>query len=396
MYREVYIKGEKMFQLVLNRTPFYPEGGGQVGDGGFLKSGNELVKIIDTKNENNLIVHFTKSLPKNINSELIAVVDIEKRILSSRNHTATHLLHEALRKILGNNIEQKGSYVSEDYLRFDFSHANSIDSETLCLIEKMINKKISSSIPLNEMRDYSIESAKKIGAISLFGEKYGDKVRVIQFGDSIELCGGTHVCNTSEIALFKIISEQSVASGIRRIEAVTSIEAINFYEKNLSDLNLIKQKLKNKQDPLKVIEKLILENKRQSDIIEKNEKEQLEFLKKDLLNDMRSINGVNLIISKLDVSAKNLKDIAFHFAKKSSKTFVFLSTVVDNKLILNLALSDDLIVEKSWNASDLIKQFSITINGSGGGQKFFAVASSKQIDKSDIVFDNVISFLEKN
>ena len=396
MYREVSIKGEKMFQLVFNRTPFYPEGGGQVGDDGFLKLNDELVKIIDTKKENNLIIHFTKNIPKNIHSEFIAIVNAEKRILSSRNHTATHLLHEALRKILGNHIEQKGSYVSQDYLRFDFSHTNSIDNETLHLIEQMINKKISSSISLNEMRDVSIESAKDLGAISLFGEKYGDKVRVIQFGDSIELCGGTHVCNTSEIALFKITSEQSVASGIRRIEAVTSIKAIEFYEKNLYDLNLIRQKLKNKQDPLKVIENLILENKRKSDIIGRNEKEKLEVLKKTLLNDAKSINGINLIISKLDVSAKVLKDIAFQFVKKSSKTFVFLSSVVDGKLILNLALSDDLIVEKSWNASDLIKEFSITINGSGGGQKFFAVASSKQIGESNIVFENVISFLEKN
>ena len=396
MYREVRVKGQKIFQLVFNRTPFYPEGGGQVGDDGYLKSEDELVKIIDTKKENNLIIHFTENIPKKINSEFIAIVNKEKRISSSRNHTATHLLHEALRKILGNHIEQKGSYVSQDYLRFDFSHINSIDNETLYLIEKKINEKISSSISLNEMRDVSIESAKDLGAISLFGEKYGDKVRVIQFGDSIELCGGTHVCNTSEIALFKITTEQSVASGIRRIEAVTSIKAIDFYEKNLSDLNLIKKKLKNKQDPLKIIENLILDNKRKSDIIEKIEKEKLEALKRKLLNDIKSINGVNVIISKLDVSPKVLKDIAFHFVKKSSNTFVVLSSVVDNKLILNLALSDDLIVKKSWNASDLIKEFSTNINGSGGGQKFFAVASSKEFDKSNIVFEKVISFLEKS
>lgn len=396
MYREVSIKGVRMFQLVFNRTPFYPEGGGQVGDKGSLRSEEESVEIIDTRKENNLIIHFSKELPKNLRSDFVASVDLNKRIFSSRNHTATHLLHKSLRNELGDHVEQKGSYVNQDYLRFDFSHAHPIDNETLNLIEQSINKKISLSIPLNEMREVSIDKARDLGAISLFGEKYGDKVRVIQFGESIELCGGTHVSNTSEIGVFKIISEQSVASGVRRIEAITSIKAIKFYEKNLYDLNLIKQKLKNQQAPLKVIETLILENKRKDAIIENHEIERVGVLRKKLLNDAKSIKDLNVIISNLDVSPKILKNISFQLTKNSKRMFVFLSSTRDENLILNLALSEDLINEKKWSASDLIKDFSKIINGSGGGQKFFAVASSKEVDKVNFLFKNIISFLEKS
>ena len=283
MYREVVSKDRKLFQLVFNKTPFYPESGGQVGDRGLIKSEHETIDIIDTKKENNLIIHFAKKLPVNLNSDFKTYVNKNKRILSSRNHSATHLLHFVLRDVIGKHVEQKGSYVSDEYLRFDFSHTQALDSKALSLIENKVNEKISLSIKLNEMRSIPIQDAKNLGAISLFGEKYGEKVRVIQFEDSIELCGGTHVHNSSEIGLFKIISEQSVASGIRRIEAVTSINAIKFYEENLIQLNLIKQKLKYRPNPLKIIDNLISENKRKEDIIQIHEKEKLVSLKEKVL-----------------------------------------------------------------------------------------------------------------
>ena len=394
MYREAISKEGKLFQLVFNKTPFYPQGGGQIGDQGLLKSSEETINIIDTKKENNLIIHFSEKLPINLKSNFTASVNINKRILSSRNHSATHLLHFTLKEVLGKHVEQKGSYVSDEYLRFDFSHSQAVDSKTLLEIEKMVNKKISSSISLNEMRNKSFKSAQNLGAVSLFGEKYGDYVRVIQFGESIELCGGTHVSNTSEIGLFKIISEQSVASGIRRIEAFSSVKAIKFYEDNLLELNLIKQKLKYRPNPLKIIDNLILENKRKDELLDFHEKEKIVSLKKNFLKEIKLINGVNVVITHLDIPVKSLKDMCFQLTKNSKNIFVFLTVISDDKLILNLALSEDLIIEKKWNASDFIKTFSKSINGSGGGQKFFAVASSNEIDKVDNLQKTVISFLE--
>ena len=394
MYREVVSKDRKLFQLVFNKTPFYPESGGQVGDRGLIKSEHETIDIIDTKKENNLIIHFAKKLPVNLNSDFKTYVNKNKRTLSSRNHSATHLLHFVLRDVIGKHVEQKGSYVSDEYLRFDFSHTNALDSKAISIIENKVNEKISLSIKLNEMRSIPIQDAKNLGAISLFGEKYGEKVRVIQFEDSIELCGGTHVHNSSEIGLFKIISEQSVASGIRRIEAVTSINAIKFYEENLIQLNLIKQKLKYRPNPLKIIDNLISENKRKEDIIQIHEKEKLVSLKEKVLKNTQIINGVNVIVTHLNIPTKSLKDMCFQLTKNEQNTFVFASVISDNKLILNLALTEDLINNKKWNASDLIKIFSKSINGSGGGQNFFAVASSNEISKIDDLQKTVISFLQ--
>lgn len=394
MYREVVSKDRKLFQLVFNKTPFYPESGGQVGDRGLIKSEHETIDIIDTKKENNLIIHFAKKLPVNLNSDFKTYVNKNKRTLSSRNHSATHLLHFVLRDVIGKHVEQKGSYVSDEYLRFDFSHTQALDSKALSLIENKVNEKISLSIKLNEMRSIPIQDAKNLGAISLFGEKYGEKVRVIQFEDSIELCGGTHVHNSSEIGLFKIISEQSVASGIRRIEAVTSINAIKFYEENLIQLNLIKQKLKYRPNPLKIIDNLISENKRKEDIIQIHEKEKLVSLKEKVLKHTQIINGVNVIVTHLNIPTKSLKDMCFQLTKNEQNTFVFASVISDNKLILNLALTEDLINNKKWDASDLIKIFSKSINGSGGGQNFFAVASSNEISKIDDLQKTVISFLQ--
>ena len=394
MYREVVSKDRKLFQLVFNKTPFYPESGGQVGDRGLIKSEHETIDIIDTKKENNLIIHFAKKLPVNLNSDFKTYVNKNKRTLSSRNHSATHLLHFVLRDVIGKHVEQKGSYVSDEYLRFDFSHTQALDSKALSIIENKVNEKISLSIKLNEMRSIPIQDAKNLGAISLFGEKYGEKVRVIQFEDSIELCGGTHVHNSSEIGLFKIISEQSVASGIRRIEAVTSINAIKFYEENLIQLNLIKQKLKYRPNPLKIIDNLISENKRKEDIIQIHEKEKLVSLKEKVLKNTQIINGVNVIVTHLNIPTKSLKDMCFQLTKNEQNTFVFASVISDNKLILNLALTEDLINNKKWDASDLIKIFSKSINGSGGGQNFFAVASSNEISKIDDLQKTVISFLQ--
>ena len=396
MYREVNIKNKKFYHLVFNQTPFYPEGGGQVGDQGSLILDNSEISIINTKKENNLILHLVESLPKNLDKEYLVKININKRKLNSRNHTATHLLHSELISLLGSHVEQKGSLVDYNHLRFDFSHFEKINEDKIKIIENNINQKILSGIKLEEMLNVSLDYAKSIGAMALFGEKYDESVRVIKYGESVELCGGTHVQNTNEIGLFKIISESSVASGVRRIEAITSINAISYFESIAKDFNLVKQIVKNYQNPIKAVENLILENKKLKDKVDFLESRESDLIQEKLLKSIVKIKEINVLIFSSEISPKMLKKISFNLLNKTSNLFLALFSTDEDKVIFNLGISKDLIELKNWNANDLIKEFSKDLEGSGGGQDFFATASGKKINKVPDVIKKINSFLLEN
>ena len=396
MYREVNIKNKKFYHLVFNQTPFYPEGGGQVGDQGSLFLDDSEISIINTKKENNLILHLVERLPKNLDKEYLVKININKRKLNSRNHTATHLLHSELISLLGSHVEQKGSLVDYNHLRFDFSHYEKINEDKIKIIENNINQKILSGIKLEEMLNVSLDYAKSIGAMALFGEKYDESVRVIKYGESVELCGGTHVQNTNEIGLFKIISESSVASGVRRIEAITSINAISYFESIAKDFNLIKQIVKNYQNPIKAVENLILENKKLKDKVDFLESRESDLIQEKLLKSIVKIKEINVLIFSSEMSPKMLKKISFNLLNKTSNLFLALFSAHEDKVIFNLGISKDLIELKNWNANDLIKEFSKDLEGSGGGQDFFATASGKKINKVPDVIKKINSFLLEN
>ena len=396
MYREVNIKNKKFYHLVFNQTPFYPEGGGQVGDQGSLFLDDSEISIINTKKENNLILHLVEKLPKNLDKEYLVKININKRKLNSRNHTATHLLHSELISLLGSHVEQKGSLVDYNHLRFDFSHFEKINEDKIKIIENNINQKILSGIKLEEMLNVSLDYAKSIGAMALFGEKYDESVRVIKYGESVELCGGTHVQNTNEIGLFKIISESSVASGVRRIEAITSINAISYFESIAKDFNLVKQIVKNYQNPIKAVENLILENKKLKDKVDFLESRESDLIQEKLLKSIVKIKEINVLIFSSEVSPKMLKKISFNLLNKTSNLFLALFSAHEDKVIFNLGISKDLIELKNWNANDLIKEFSKDLDGSGGGQDFFATASGKKINKVPDVIKKINSFLLEN
>ena len=371
-FREVKTKEGNLFHLVFNLTPFYPEGGGQIGDVGSLTSKMECVEIIDTKKENNLIIHITEKLPEFINEEFIAKVNVQKRKSSSRNHTATHLLHETLREVLGNHVEQKGSLVCPDYLRFDFTHFSKLSEEELNNIETKVNLKIKDNIPLQEHKNLPIKNAKNMGAIMLFGEKYGDTVRAIQYASSIELCGGTHVYTTAEILSFKITSESSTAAGIRRIEAITADAVTNHYSDIEVDLQQIKSLVKNK-DVVKGVSDLVLANKDLSRKIESYKSLEANMLISELLDKKQVINTIDVIAEKVNVDASVMKDVSFKFKKSESNLLMMLVSENNSKVVITIMITDDL-VEKGRHAGTLIREVSIEVNGGGGGQAFFATA----------------------
>jgi alanyl-tRNA synthetase len=376
-YRKVKQKGEEFYQLVFDKTPFYPEGGGQVGDTGTLENNNEQIEIIDTKKENNLIVHFSKSLPNDVNAKFKAKVAHQKRTLTANNHSATHLLHEALREVLGTHVEQKGSLVNEHYLRFDFSHFSKMTDEEMSAVEQKVNQKIRSAIELNEHRHMAIEDAKKMGAMALFGEKYGDTVRVIQFGTSVELCGGIHVKNTSAIGNFKIISEGSVASGVRRVEAITSIKADEFFNKQMEQLEEIKAFLKHPKDVLKTIEDLVEQNSLLSKQLEAFQREKALGLSSELINEAKEINGIKFIAKKVDLDNGSIKDLAFKLKAEHENLFMVLANEEEGKATLSVAVSDKLIASHKLHAGNIVKELAKEINGGGGGQPSFATAGGK-------------------
>jgi len=378
-YRKVEHKGKNYFQVVLEHTPFYAESGGQIGDSGIIQINSENYNVLNTIKENNLIIHILQNLPEKLNAEVKAFVDIEKRNSISKNHSATHLLHFALRKALGNHVEQKGSLVHYEYLRFDFSHFNKLSDEEINSIEVIVNDLIFSSISLEENREISINKAIEDGAIALFGEKYGDSVRTIRFDKAIELCGGTHVNNTSAIGLFKIISESSIASGIRRIEAVTEKYAFNYLigkEKLLNNINII---LNRPKDIVKAIETLMVENKEAKKEIEVYENQYAAVIKKELKDNLQNINNINFSVVELKLNKPALiKDIAFQLRKEINSLFLALLYVNNDKLNVAVVLSDDMVA-RGLNAAAIIKILAPFINGGGGGQAFFATAAGSNL-----------------
>ncbi|MCK5825078.1 MAG: alanine--tRNA ligase [Ichthyobacteriaceae bacterium] len=382
-YRKVKTKKESFYQIVLNKTPFYPEGGGQVGDVGVLELGDEVTYITNTKKENNQIIHISKELPNNINANFIARVNSNIRNLSASNHSATHILHHVLRKVLGNHVEQKGSLVTPNNLRFDFSHFSKLSTEELKKIENQVNYIIRANINLVEKRDITPEQAIKDGALALFGEKYGDKVRTIQLGDSIELCGGTHVKNTSEIWSLKILSESSVASGIRRIEAITSKKAEQFYNDQINELLEVKNTLKSKGDTVKSIVSLQEENSALKKQVEELVKDKAKNLKQELKNSVKIINGANFISAKVDLDAGAIKNLAFEINGELDNVFQIYGSNNNGKAILTIMISKSLSEEKNLNAGQMVRELGKYIQGGGGGQAFFATAGGKNPEGLD-------------
>ena len=366
------------YQLVFNLTPFYPEGGGQVGDKGYLEaSSGDIFYVLDTKKENNLIVHQTKSIPSKLESTFTAVVDPKQRQRSSSNHTATHLMHQALRSVLGNHVEQKGSMVHSGMFRFDFSHFAKVTAEELKAVEQFVNARIQEGIPLEEGRNTPYNSAIKEGAMALFGEKYGDTVRTIRFGQSIELCGGTHVANTAVIWHFKITSESAVASGIRRIEAITGDAAKKYFEEQTSLLENVNELLKQAQDPLKAIQSLQSENTALKKELSVLSKLKTQILKDDLLQKIKTIDGIQFAASEVDIDPQGMKDLSFEIGSQLDNVILVLGSVKSGKPLLSCYVSKSLVADKGKDASAFIRDLGKFIQGGGGGQPFYATAGGK-------------------
>ena len=378
-YRKINsVKSGEQFQLVLNATPFYPEGGGQVGDSGLLLDSNgETISVIDTKKENNLIVHYTKTLPQNVTDTFIAQVNAAERFRSECNHSATHLMHQALREILGTHVEQKGSMVQGSGLRFDFSHFSKLTSEEIKAVEVFVNSRINQKIKLEENRSVPVAEAMESGAMALFGEKYGDAVRTIRFGDSIELCGGTHVKNTADIWSFKIVSESAVASGIRRIEAITGEAVQAFFDTQESTLKSINESLKHPQDAIKAIGNLQTENALLKKEIESLSKLQTQIVKQELQTQLKTGNGIEFLAVEVDLTPPAIKDLAFDLGQGKDNLFLVLVTQKGGKPVISCYISKALVAERSMNAGTIVKELGKHIQGGGGGQPFFATAGGK-------------------
>ncbi|MFG4002848.1 alanine--tRNA ligase [Flavobacterium aquidurense] len=383
-----------LYQIVLDNTPFYPEGGGQVGDKGTLVSANETIEIIDTKKENNLILHFAKQLPENIEAGFTAKVNNDLRSSTSKNHSATHLMHLALRNLLGTHVEQKGSLVNPNYLRFDFSHFSKVSDDELRQVEASVNAQIEAQLQLTEHRNIPIKEALDKGAMALFGEKYGDNVRMIEFGESKELCGGIHVKNTAEIWHFKIISEGAVAAGIRRIEAITGDAVKDFYQNQENTLAEIKETLKNPQDILKSVASLQDDNAKLKKQVEQLLKEKVGALKSELEKDFQEVNGVNFLAKQVDLSMASTKDLASALGSSKADSFVFLASVEDGLPNIHCYIAKDLVAGKSLNANAVIKELGKYIEGNGGGQPFFASGKGKNANGVAEALAKAIEFVK--
>ncbi|MES2410300.1 MAG: alanine--tRNA ligase [Bacteroidota bacterium] len=383
-----------LYQIVLDNTPFYPEGGGQVGDKGTLVSANETIDIIDTKKENNLILHFAKQLPENIEANFVAKVNTDLLTSTSKNHSATHLMHLALRTILGTHVEQKGSLVNANHLRFDFSHFAKVTDAEIKQVEDFVNARIEEQLQLCEYRNLPIQQAMAKGAMALFGEKYGDTVRMIEFGDSRELCGGIHVKNTGEIWHFKIVSEGAVAAGIRRIEAITGDAVKNYFAQQENDLDAIKETLKNPQDALKAVVSLQEDNAKLKKQIEQLLKEKIEGMKNNLLGEFEDGDGVTFLIKKVDLSMSETKDLAQALGTSKPYSFVVLASVEDNAPNIHCYISKELVAAKSLNANVVIKELGKYIDGNGGGQPFFASGKGKNVAGIKEALENAANFIK--
>jgi alanyl-tRNA synthetase len=381
-YRKVTsVKDGEHYQLVFNLTPFYSESGGQVGDKGYLEAANgDVVYILDTKKENNVAIHMAKHLPKNITDTFTAVVDANQRFRTECNHTATHLLHQALREILGTHVEQKGSAVHSKYLRFDFSHFSKVTDEQLKEIENFVNARIEGKLDLEEHRAVPMEQAVSQGAMALFGEKYGDVVRTIRFGNSIELCGGTHVKNTADIWHFKIKSEGAVASGIRRIEAITNDAAKEFYVQNNASFERLKSALNNSSDPVKSLMDLKAENSKLKKQIEALLKDKAAAMKGNLKHEVELINGVHFLAKQVDLDAAGIKDLSFELGQAFDNAVLLFGSEQNGKALLSCYVSKGLVTAKDLNAGTIVRELGRYIQGGGGGQPFYATAGGKHPD----------------
>ncbi|MCC8173635.1 MAG: alanine--tRNA ligase, partial [Odoribacter sp.] len=373
-YRKVTIKGKTFYQLVFNITPFYGEAGGQVGDSGVLIGEGEKIKILDTKIENSLIVHIADKLPSDIFQSFTAKVDLHRRELISNNHTATHLLDYALRKVLGTHVEQKGSYVGDEYLRFDFSHYQKVTDEELNEVGKIVNRLIRKNLVLEEFRSIPMKEAQKMGALAMFGEKYGDLVRVIKFGDAIELCGGIHVKATGQIGFFKIISESSVAAGVRRIEAITADKAEEYINNYFNIMKEAERMFRTNKNIVENITSVLKENEGLKKDLEKFSNASLKLVKESIKNEKRMIRDINLIFKTTEAPADKIKDLAFQLKGELEKLILVLGGVANGKPHLTVMISNNLIEEYGLNAAQIVKDIAQEIKGGGGGQSFFATA----------------------
>ncbi len=378
-YRKISSKKDgDLYQLVFNLTPFYPESGGQVGDRGYLEASNgDIVHILDTKKENNLIVHIAKTLPKNINETFKAVVDKNARQKTAANHTATHLLHQALRTILGEHVEQKGSLVAPSHLRFDFSHYGKMSEEEIKQVEDFVNARINDKLKLVEKRNIPITQAMEEGAMALFGEKYGDTVRMIKFGNHAELCGGTHVQDTGDIWQFKIKSESAIAAGIRRIEAITGEVVKDYYKQQDAQINQIKKLLKNPTDLPKTIENLQNDNQSLRKEVDKLKKEKAKFIQTQLKNEFENLGDIQFLAKELDLDSATIKDLLFSFGKELDNIVAVVGTKKDNKAVISTYISKNLVDKYGLHAGNIVREAAKEIQGGGGGQAFFATAGGK-------------------
>ena len=394
-YRKVVQKKNTFYEVVLDYTPFYGEMGGQVGDQGVLTNDNETVNVIDTKRENNQSIHIIKNLPKDPNAEFIARVDAEKREGSACNHTATHLLDYALKQVLGNQVEQKGSYVDDKTLRFDFNYFEKVSDDKIREVERIVNKMIREDLPLDEHRDTPIEEAKKLGAIALFGEKYGDKVRVVRFGPSAEFCGGIHVKSTGHIGFFKIISESSVAAGVRRVEALTgkaAEEAIYAVEDTLNDIKALFNNAKNLQA---TIEKSINENSELKKEVESFRQQKVEELKNKLVAAAKDENGVKVVTNVLPIPANSAKDLVFKIREAIPEHLVcVIGSIANDKPMLSVMFSEDMVKEHNLNAGKIIREAAKLIKGGGGGQPHYAQAGGKDKDGLQAAIEKVVELCQ--
>ncbi|MFY0685571.1 MAG: alanine--tRNA ligase [Cyclobacteriaceae bacterium] len=385
-YRKVNQQGKDLYQLVLDTTPFYAESGGQVGDKGLLISEADKVEIFDTKKENELYVHFTKKLPSDPSAIFKATVNTRKRALTENNHSATHLLHAALRTVLGDHVQQRGSLVNEKILRFDFSHFAKMEDKELAEVERIVNERVREGILLDEKRNVPIEEAKSLGAMALFGEKYGEYVRVITFDQqySVELCGGTHVTSTSQIGNFKIIAESSIAAGVRRIEAVTGEAADQFVHEKISTLDQVNEILKNPKDVVKAVQALLNERQELNKTVEHLVREQSKAIKQDLLRSVEQVGGVNLIVHQGKFEdADAIKQLAFELKRELDNLILLIGAEVKGKPNLTVMLSDNLVADKSLNAGEMVRAMAKAIKGGGGGQPFYATAGGKDTSGLD-------------
>ncbi len=395
-YRQVETKGKKLYQVVLDRTPFYAESGGQVGDTGYLEANGQRIYVQDTRKENDLIIHITDKLPADLEATFTAVVDVEKRAQTENNHSATHLLHAALRDVLGDHVAQKGSLVNKDILRFDFSHFAKVTDEELDKVETIVNNRIRQNITRQENRNVPIEEAKNMGAMALFGEKYGDFVRVITFDKdySVELCGGTHVNFTGQIGFFKIISESSVAAGVRRIEAITGPAAEQYIREQLQLVREVQELLKSPRDLKKSVEALLEERNKLSKAIESMQAQQGQAIKKELADRIQTVGGVAFLAEKVSLnSADAIKQIAFELKNQFDNLFLVLGAEVDGKPQLTVMISEELIQGRGLNASTIVRELAKEIQGGGGGQPFYATAGGKDAAGLDRAIEKARNYI---